>query len=139
MKRSLLISFALLLTATLVKAQSHWDSVATTGFGTFNSQNFEIDSVGGKLCISTGASQGMNRIFTSPTGDYGTWAPDPVYDAIVSPNEYNMAAITPWNQGSGFLFGATIGQSGPNVYKYDVASSNWNNFGPIPYTYPLNY
>jgi hypothetical protein len=135
-----LLSSFLILSSSLT-AQVTWNMIDNVGYGTTNNQTFALESFKGNFIAGTG--QGNNPgayIYTSSTGDTGTWVQQPSFTAAVTANDFGAKELATTTAAGGWIAtGLKNYTTGPGVFN-SPDGINWSSMGPIPYANPLgNY
>ncbi|MGZ3866029.1 MAG: T9SS type A sorting domain-containing protein [Bacteroidia bacterium] len=135
--KKILLSLSL-FTATFINAQENWTSVDNTGFNT--GAAFKINHVfQNRIYIagdSTQFSYTTSLLFSSPTGDPGTFVKDTGFKSVLTAGWFVSAASNASNLffGSEVKYDTTGGVTGhtPQVYRFD--GTNYTQHGTIDYS-----
>jgi len=138
--------FILFLSAGIVSAlhaqtphqtplQYQWDSVSGAGYGNTNNTtvnqmlNFRNTIYSGSYVNNN--QVGSGQIFTSSTGDIGSWGLETELDSILAPNgSWSISALGSTNSGPGYVFAASSMNAASMLGLYRKIGNHWAPFGP---------
>ncbi|CAN5404013.1 hypothetical protein BH10BAC1_BH10BAC1_05240 [soil metagenome] len=140
MKKIFLAICISLAASSLVKAQT-WDLVDDTGFGYSGLQISGLQSFKNNFYAACGHINTSGAfVFSSATGDNGTWNRSISYDGLMSGNEMNTSVINSTTANGGWILAGTRNYTdGPLVTK-SFGGITWDSMPHIPYNNPIaNY
>lgn len=127
-----LITSVLLLAGSLSFAQDNWDSVAFGGLN-YSSRFYDLLPFNGKLYAASDTGYVTPTLYSSPTGDFGTWTIETGLSTFLQGGSEDLLSRLATDGTNLFIGSANYsgGFQAPQVYRFD--GSTYKTHGIIPY------
>ena len=141
-KITLLKKFALIILTIVSQTSSAqtWEMSDNTAFGTYIPNISTLHSFKGNIYAGLTMNNAYGaRLFSSYTGDNGTWYEQTSFASVINMDEYGTTALNSTTAGSGWMYLGTKNiTTGPRVYTTTDGFS-WDTLPQIPHGAMIGY